>query len=486
MAPRGILIGILGFNLVFMSSTLGFAAQDVPSQHAPATNKYKDEKKEAEEASRTQATLQWDRTPGAATYVVRIAKDALGKSPLYTAEVTGRVYTTPKLSPGQYFYTITSLQDGKPIDTTKPKAFVVGAPFNVTSTTKLPAPQILSPRNSDTFPTYSRVRLAWRPVEGARGYQFRLWEDDKIRANKKIGKATGPRWVTEVPTPWIEVHDAPYSSFMYLDTGLYRWDVAAVDKKGGKIGEPATGYFRVNKDPYLHPKEIFLRLQYGLSPATYDQESAASNSSNKFSLVSHKFYADGDWFFKRHLGLSGGLGLRTINIKPNATTVTANMAHFDLLYRSYLSNRHFGWTLTGSLGMGWIELPQLEGAAAEPGRLNVSNPQAIGVRAGFRLLKTWDSPWSAEAFGSLMLHAFLLNHPGPGEGSIHQPLDIELGARAFRKVALHTALGFGLTAESREIAYRSEGFPRDSFAKITGVSAVLLFQLHYFDADEKE
>lgn len=65
-------------------------------------------------------------------------------------------------------------------------------------------------------------------------------------------------WVTEVKQPWLEIHDVPYSSYMYLGTADYRWDVAAIDA-AGQTGPLSTRSFSVTPQLFMK-QESFVRF----------------------------------------------------------------------------------------------------------------------------------------------------------------------------------------------------------------------------------
>lgn len=469
------------------------AQQQAPTQHSPTTHKYGDLKDSkapepsAEEKASSIVTLRWNAIPIANRYLVKISRDPDMSTIFYTVNLTSREYQTPELNPGAYYYVVEGFNNDRPVGRLATQSFVVGKPLSLTGRRDpLPAPSIIAPKHMDLFPSNGYVRLAWKRVDGARGYRFRLWEEDKVRENYRYKRDTPPRWVTEVKTPWIEVHDAPYSSYMYLGDGVYRWDVAAVDKDGGYVGDPAVGYFEVSTQWFLKPSEFFLRGRYGYAPSINQSSSDTRSAFQRdFKAASHRFHLDGDWFFSRRWGVNANIGIDSFTFRGVAaepsTSVFYTAFDFSLLSRTYLSSTPFGWTLTGSLGLALFETPFASAFNATTGGVEVHRARTFGPKFGARLGRRFDSPLELQFLASTVIN--VTTSLDDGVNKTYTPLNIDLAARTLYHFNNHLAATLDLNFERKRARFSPSTTKAPSEASYSGVTIALGAQINLYSEE---
>ena len=480
-------------GLLVFFTPLGNADQQAPSQHAPALHTYQelkpgDDAKQQDDQLTSKVTLTWRAIEQAQHYLLKVSHDAEGRNPVYSVQTINTVHTTPELAPGGYYYVVEGYEGDRRVGQSTPQPFVVGKPLALTAKKeRLPAPTIIGPKHLDLYPTYGYVRLAWQGVEGVRGYRFRLWNEDKVKENQRWKRDTPPRWITEVKNPWLEIHDAPYTSYMYLESGTYRWDVAAVDKDGGIVGDTAMGYFRTSRQWFLKPHEIYLRAEYGFSPQeVYYQDSSLTGSQSKFLSASHRVNADLDWWFWRQWGMNLGGGFQSLNLNPSvgqnpADSILFIHANADLLFRTYLSTVPWGWWLVLSAGFGMQEFPQVDSFVTSQGggSIHVSRPKELGAKFGFQLHKRWNNWLEAQFNVNWLVHAFTMSGP-TGSAVTHTPLDLDLGLRFLLNWSNHFGTYAGVGGEVRHAEYTPQPLSANSNVLFQGIVFTWGVQFNYY------
>ncbi|MBI3556645.1 MAG: hypothetical protein HY074_10315 [Deltaproteobacteria bacterium] len=483
---------ILGLGSFGFLLPLGQADQQAPSQHAPAMHEYQELKTDGDSKKDDQltstVTLTWRAIPLAGRYLLKVSHDPEGTSIVYSVLTVNLTHVTPELAPGGYYYVVEGYEDERRVGQSVPQPFVVGKPLALDAKKeRMPAPTIIGPKHMDLYPTYGYVRLAWQGVEGARGYRFRLWNEDKVKENHRWKRDTPPRWITEVKNPWIEVHDAPYTSFMYLETGTYRWDVAAVDADGGYLGDTAMGYFRTSRQWFFKPNEIFLSAEYGFYPQeVYYQDSSVTGTQSKLLSSSHRLNADLDWWFWRQWGVNLGGGFQSLSLtSPSgqnpADTIFFVHANADLLFRTYLSTVPWGWWLVLSAGFGMQEFPQVDTFSASQGggSIHVERPKAMGAKFGIQLHKRWNNWWEAQFNINSLVHAFTTTSP-TGSSVTHTPIDLDLAFKVLLNWSNHFGTYASLGGEVKRAQYTPQPFGANSNVLLQGIVFAWGFQFNYY------
>lgn len=474
----------LAATISIVSLSPALAEQQAPSQHSPSQLDYQQNLPVEADTPPidigSPVTLKWDAVPSAQKYELRIARGGDFSALVHSVTVIQTTYTTPVLKPGQYYYQVEAFRYEKSLGRQPIKTFVVGKPLSLGGKHRLEAPQIVAPKHEEMFPTFGKVRLAWEGVPGARGYRFRLFEEDRVRENRRWKRETPPRWVTEVKQPWIEVHDAPYTSFMYLQTGLYRWDVAAIDKEGGLVGDVATGYFRMSRQWHLKERDFYLRFHYLYTPLLdYRSYSAlASGGITASNARAHSYRGDIDVFPWRHWGVSvsGGNSSMFGSSVPNSVEYF-NVA-LDFLFRWYLSIEPRGWTFITNLGLGLQEFPNIDNVATVNAE-HIERPRVLGPRLGFRFYKRWNSPWELQLLGNFQFHTWWAADPSGGSSDLKPSLDGDLGTRLLYNWTENFALGAGLQGEYRKVRYSPSISHGESSVRLQGVNLNVTAQFHY-------
>jgi hypothetical protein len=360
-------------------------------------------------------------------------------------------------------------------------------PMNITGgidRPPLPPPTVVAPKKEDVFPSYGKVRLAWLPVSGARAYRFTLWNEAKLREAKRKKIEAIPRWTTEVKQTWLEVTDAPYSSYMYLEAALWRWDIAAVDAETGQTGQVATNYFRTSSQEFLHRDEKVLRLEYRFTPSmTYEQSSSATGTNGLYSSTSSHLAIDGDWWIGRAWGFSAGAGVETLALPMISGTTAFTHFNFDALFRVHLSPSPWGWSLAMALGGAIQTLPQLEIVDSSVG---VSNLVGIGPHLQLRLnydLRDPSKPWQAQIVGTLFPP--LVTQGGSASSNVNlQTMDADISARLMRQFTQRTSVGLGVTGQTKGVRYIPDAALANSVVRISGWAISLMAQFDYFRNEE--
>lgn len=473
---------------LIMLLPLAALAQQPPSQHAPSELEYREFSKNISsgkdsDASKSQVRLRWEALAEALRYEVRISRTPDFSHLVHTAGTVELDYVTPALLPGQYFYQVEAYRYERIIGKHSVKSFVIGKPLTLASSKqKLQAPQIVGPKHLDTFPTYRRVRLAWESVPGARGYRLRLWEEDKAKLDGPNTRRTPPRWITEVKQTWLEVHDAPYSSYMYLGSGTYRWDVAAIDKDGGYVGDPAMGYFQMSRQFHMNPRELFVRVQSILSPAVdYKSYSGvAGRGYEDAETASIAVRAEVDYFFKRNWGVAMGGTVSTLGFQAGlGAPVDYFVINLDALYRAQLSLEQRGWRLQFSLGLVLQEMPAIDGPNVVPEAVHIERPRVFGAHTGFRIHHRWRNPWEVQLISDLAFNAFWFHDPYGTGSSIKPTFNGSIEARGLYHFTKVFAGGLGLVMDYRSIKYDAGLQHPDSSVRIQSTNITLTGQFRY-------
>lgn len=472
--------------LLVALSAAARADQQAPMQHSPAFEQYKNVPEAAggkvDERQTSSASLRWQPIPQADHYLVKISRDPGETQVIYTVDTMELTHDTPELTPGAYYFSVLGLQKNRKVGQTTPEPFVIGKPVALNGQReRLDAPTIIGPKHMDLYPTYGYVRLAWVPVDGARGYRFRLWNEDKVRENTRWKRDTPPRWITEIKQPWIEVHDAPYTSFMYLETGTYRWDVAAIDKDGGYIGETAQGYFRTSRQWFLKPNEVFIRASYGYAPnALYSSSSSQTGQGAHFSSTSHRFDTDLDWWLWRQWGLNftGGLQSLAEHGPTAAASDTLLFIHTsaDLLFRTYLSTVPWGWTFTAAAGLGMQEIPLIDQTASN---VHAVRPKIWGPHFGLRINKHFDSPWELESRLNILVPALTSGVPDDSTRT-NTTLVTDVGVKVVYNWSYHFATELGLGGQIIDSRFTPMPMQTHSNAQLESINVMLGLRFNYF------
>ena len=439
---------------------VALAQQQAPSQHSPSQVEYQELSAERPspqnaDASKSQVKLRWEPLSDSLRYEIRISRKPDFSQLVHSAGTIEHDYTTPALPPGLYYYQVQGYRYERPSGKHDVRNFVIGKPLTLSpAKQRMQAPQIIGPRHLEMFPTFGRVRLAWQPIAGARGYRFRIWNEEN--SNDSLAQRKTPRWITEIKQPWLEVHDAPYTSFMYLESGTYRWDVAAIDKDGAFVGDPAMGYFQMSRQYHLQPNELFIRLWGLIAPSVgYESTSGPANQSYADDESSSlAFRGEAEYFFRRHWGLSLGGSLSALSsLDGMGSSIDYFSGNLDALYRTYLSIQPQGWTMTFLLGIGLHEFPNIDGPSMQIEKIHVERPRVLGPRAGFRLSRRWNNPWEVQLAGNIMVNAFWFHDPYGGGTELSPTINTAAEIKTFYHLSKTFAGGLGLGIENRSIKY---------------------------------
>lgn len=474
-------------SVIMCAPWQGAAQQQAPTQHAPSHFEYGDLHSEPAESpddkASSRVTLTWKPIPGATEYLLQISKDPSLHSPFSTIAVHATSYQTPELEPGAYYYTVEARTRGQSLGKTLVEGFVIGKPLSVHSRkARLPAPTIVGPKHMDLFPTYGYVRLAWQPIAGVRGYRFRIWNADKVRENFREKLDTPPRWVTEVKNPWIEIHDAPYSSYMYLETGVYRWEVAGVDKEGGVVGDPAIAFFETSRQWFLKTEELYLR-PYLMHKFNEVHRTSSGNTgvNTNYSASDTAIGGEADWFFSRHWGLNLASALDMYSARATgdspANTMHDIRAELNLLLRTYLSTVPYGWTFTLNAGLGFEEVSQIDNITTTDS--NITKLKVFGPKLGFKIAKRFDSPFELQFFANALLPLYLSGGLS-STNSLRATLNGFAELRALYHFNQHTALMASFGDEQRWVAYSPMAGGSTFGVFVSGWATSIGVQLDYF------
>ncbi len=311
-----------------------------------------------------------------------------------------------------------------------------------------PAPEILFPQDGKLLPPYSTIRLSWKPVPGAKSYRIQLWEEDSMQ----------PRWITEVKENWLIIKDAPYSSYMYLQGGIYRWDVAAMDPKLNENGHIASSSFEMTRQYFLSEHELFFKTRYGYSPIyRYVQANSVLGTSYDFNVSAHSADLSLDWWMSRQWGLSFSFGtseqFRINYLGKDLGNVNFIYADIDFLWRAYLSLHPLGWTLGAQLGLVYQEFPQVESVLADLNKTSIVRPKSLCPKFGFkinkRLTNSWEMEFSSFVFMPVVVFGNYILKYTPSYGT---------NLHLYYSLSKSFSLGFGPSFERRKLTYKPSSY----------------------------
>lgn len=447
------------------------SATEPPVQFGNAQFEHKEEKDKKKSA---QVTLTWQAIPTAGWYVVKISKGPKSGDVFFKEETTESIFQTPELEAGVYTYWVEGYHEEELVGSTQPQQFAIGSAMTITAS-KLSAPKIIGPVDPQTYPYHSKVRLAWTKVPGARGYRFRLWEEAKAMRAAKKGREPVPRWSTEIKNTHIEILDAPYSSYMYLDDGKYRWDVAAVNNEGGLVGEVATSYFNISDQWYLPENESITTLEYGIAPNYYySYHSSSTNQDATTRYWRHRFKFQHDSWFAREWGW-GVLGLFNVHkvtafdgaAEPSLLAIYGGLGLL-LNYRHYLSHFSGGWTFYLSAGPAANQFIQLETLGSSGQAITYQKPTMFGPDITFGFGKHSQGPWEWRFFSHWFIPWYSRLNSNTSIHKTFTRLNTDVSARGYYHFAPKLDVYAGLSYEVKNTDYIQMGLASSNTTHMHG------------------
>lgn len=305
-------------------------------------------------------TLSWPPIEGASEYLLEIAYDDDFDRIVMRTRTERSAYQTPSLKVGSYYYRVTGIFDGEVRGRLDPQTFAVTKPLEITSGQKprLPAPEITSPKHMELFPSRGTVRLSWKKVDGAKSYRVRLWDFEGYAGT---GGRSLPRWETKTNQNFLEINDAPYSSFMFLESGRYRYDIAAINENS--LGYDAIGFFEVDRSWFLKPSETYVRLATGGSPYTrlYSTDVGGQNARRPRAYSARLALELDHWMLRRWGVYLAGHGDYVWNRVVDGSAIVSSgfllsETRFGLQHRVHLASTPDGFDFMAALGFGTFEI----------------------------------------------------------------------------------------------------------------------------------
>lgn len=357
---RGHIIWCLVIVLSFIAQMSGFA--EAPPQSLIGQD-IRDQTQAIHEEATEPVTLSWPPIEGASEYLLEIAFDDDFDNIVMRTRTERSSYQTPSLKVGTYYYRVTGLFDGDVRGRLDTQTFAVTKPLEITSggrlnRLRLPAPEITGPKHMELFPSRGTVRLSWKKVEGAKSYRVRLWDFDAYAGTE--GRSL-PRWETKTDQNFLEINDAPYSSFMFLESGRYRYDIAAINENS--LGYDAIGFFDVDRNWFFKPSETYLRIATGGSPYTrlYSTDVGGVNARRPRAYSARLALELDHWLLRRWGVYLAGHGDYVWNrVVDGAAVVSSGFliseTRFGLQHRAHLSSTPDGFDFMAAMGFGTFEI----------------------------------------------------------------------------------------------------------------------------------
>ncbi|HRK01337.1 MAG TPA: hypothetical protein PLH57_01615 [Oligoflexia bacterium] len=398
---------------------------------------------------KSEVDFNWTEVEGATHYVVTIAKDPTFQKVITNIDTAYTKARSQPLPPGAYYWTVDAFNDLYHLHRLAPRPIVVGSPYQITgeSLVKLPAPQTLSPPDQALYPPLAKIRLAWAQVPGAKKYLFRLWDEDHRVYHTQIKKESHLRWETTVDRTWIVVHDAPYSSFIYLDPGDYRWEVAGVNEDNHQMGEFASGRFEVNKKYFFKPRVHELSL-FGITSPRYFVRFGSLGSNANIKVMTIPFGGGGAWNW---------WGSRVSGLRLTASVVSVIRRHtmrkiaLEGRFRYKLSNVPKAWHFEFGIGPSFLQLPHIDVNSITRDE-TVDLLSTLGPLAELALVYQFESPYTNTLGFRTGLPMLLIRGQGEG-GRIVRGVDM----RVFNELRWHTSAN-GFLSGSLELFYSEVQF----------------------------
>lgn len=370
---------------------------------------------------KSEVEFKWLPVERATHYVVVIARDPTFQRVETTIDTAQTSARSQPLRPGAYYWTVDAFDDMQHLHRLEPKPLVVGSPFQISAeNTKLPAPQTLSPGNDALVAPVSKIRLAWARVAGAKQYFFRLWDEDNAVVHKQIKKKSHLRWETTLDQPWIVLHDAPYTSFMYLDQGNYRWEVAGLDADSHQVGDFSTGRFEVHKKVYFKPKTHTLLGRFIFGPRYFSKfVSAPADTSYQRITTTYGGYGSWTWWADRQFGTRVAGEVNAV-LRSHAI----RKLHLEGRFRHKITNSPKGWHFELGLGGAFIQVPHLQVDETD-GDEAIDIISSLGPFVEASFVHQFESPFTT-ILGLRTVTPLLLVSTTGGGGSINRAFDIHL------------------------------------------------------------
>ncbi|MEM7183837.1 MAG: FecR domain-containing protein [Spirochaetota bacterium] len=169
----------------------------------------------------------WTRVSAKGKYSLEFSKDKFAS--VFKSYSTNRNSLGVKLPSGSYQYRVKLLDSSGSASLSDVKSFTIIDGEN--------APELRSPINNRVvnLTTLNYVDFYWKPISGAKGYQFRLIQTRKGRERQVLNLTT-------------RQNRYRISNLRILDETSYRWEVKANYGKGRGLGASAKANFSISLD----------------------------------------------------------------------------------------------------------------------------------------------------------------------------------------------------------------------------------------------
>ncbi len=430
--------------------------QQRPPLYAPRHMKYRNNsKEEAEENEKEDSVKQkitWQESQDAERWFVVVSKDEELSDVIFCDFTKVNSISLPHLKPGVYFYKAYGLNKKTVITETEIQNIeIASTPDGI-----LPSPEIITPEEMEYFPPKPKMRIAWKSIKGAVAYRFRIWEYNKVQNAIDDYKIPVARWITEIKEPWIELYDVPYSTYQYMASGIYNYDVTAIDSNGN-LGAASSSTFRVTPQYYLKPKQLSIRIYPVWAPAWKQMSySATSGESYSHSTSSIGLGIDLHWWYKRHSGMLADILFDFKKLAP-AGNFTNYQVGFDYAFRTYLSHVEEGTGFVGYLGLRFKQFSEID-LASKPTRTTA--PTGVGPRIGARLFKEFALGFHIELCAEISSFFYTLNANGldytrkSGINSNSSVLNVKYEGLFLFPISKQKKLIFGVRKSENRVKYQ--------------------------------
>ncbi|GEM_PF-1714570 len=416
--------------------------------------------------------VQWPKVPLAIQYRVELSNSQYFGRIVSEHNVTDTAFETEPLRPGRYYYRVHAYSQHGLLKTLDVKDFLVEEPesifdtFDSTGSAKkrLTPPVLMTPDEGAVFPLESRIRLSWVPQENARSYRVRLWYVENTVPDSVVpwhSHQAHPIWTTEVQNPWIVVRDVPYSSFIAMKAGLYRWDVSSIHERTGTPSTPAVGHFEISKYPADFIAETVLRPFIRVDPFfVYQTRSNVTGLRTQDRYFATNGGVEATFWTSPHWGLNAQATVSNFTARFSnssgapATKVVFFNTDVTMLYRTRFSPYPDEWRFTTGLGIGLHEFPQVDKVLSFNRSVSVARPKSLGLAALLKLQHAISKSMAVVVQNRLLIPFTTLSLPAESRTDFSPNLTMYAGIQ--NQKTCKVCFGLGIFGQYRSVAFEAK------------------------------
>lgn len=401
--------------------------------------------------------LQWKEIPGVKEYSVVLKKD--GKVVSKTVAKSPNLPVS-SLPPGNYSWTVNSILEtgnrapasaqGKTWETDAIKS----GEFRV-SYRRLGAAKLIFPKGMVMPPESNRIKLKWKPVEGAQAYEVRLLRTNKSLHDRTLASDLGlmQKYVTK---------DTTYI-YGVSGQGSYVWSVRALanldeNNKPQAAGPESAAKFKLDKNAIFQDDLGYLAVSGMIAPYTYSINSPSNSYSGGTGSTSVVARLSGEYWIHPQWGIAAGFDYATFTIENRNFGRPA--AELFAKYRLHLGIQKNGWSISPKLGAEVRDYNQLlpSDLKTVSGDLVVNDIYTVGGVVGIDIRKQFTESFGAGLrFSYFYPIVFIGSNSSSTIGGEASKRNFNVGLQGLYWVSPNVGFGLGGFYDQRSIGYTPSG-----------------------------